>query len=211
MKILIDINHPADVHQFKHLIRKLGKNGDKVLITARNKDCTQELLRKEKIKFIPRKGYYGVFGKLFGMLLIDFFLLRQARKFKPDLLMGSSGNLYIAQVSKLIGKPSLIFDDTEHSTWQNILTFPFATKIITPESYTLNLGKKQVRYNGLKELAYLSPEYFKPNKSVLKKLGLKKTDKFIIIRFVSWDAFHDIGKKRILDKVDFVEKLAKKY
>ena len=132
MRILIDINHPADVHQFKNLINELKRKGINILITARNKDCTHQLLRKEKLTFIPRKGYYGVFGKLVGMFLIDLFLLNRSKQFKPDLLIGSSGNCYIAQVSKLIGKPSLIFDDTEHSTWQNLLTFPFATRIPFP-------------------------------------------------------------------------------
>ena len=67
------------------------------------------------------------------------------------------------------------------------------------------------RYNGFKELAYLHPKYFKPDTSILEELGLKKNDKFILIRFVSWEAAHDIGKTGIKDKIDFVESLAKKY
>lgn len=204
MNILFDINHPADVHQFKNLIRELEKKNN-VLVIARNKECTQYLLRKEKIKFIPRKGYYGIIGKLLGMLIIDSFLIKQSIKFKPDLLIGSSGDCYIAQTSKLIGKPSIIFDDTEHSKFQNLLTFPFATKIVTPECYTLNLGKKQIRYNGFKELAYLKG--FKPKKNILKKYNL--IGKFSVIRLVSWDANHDIGIKGI-EISKLVGKLEKK-
>jgi len=178
---------------------------NEVLITARNKECTQYLLRKEKIRFIPRKGYYGVFGKLFGMLIINAFLLKQCVKFKPDLLIGSSGNCYIAQTSRLIRKPSLIFDDTEHAKFQKMLTFPFATKVITPKCYTLDLGKKQVRYNGFKELAYLRD--FKPNKEVLRKYNIK--GKFSVIRLVSWDASHDIGIKGI-DISKIISKLEEK-
>lgn len=193
MKILIDINHPADVHQFKNLIKIMQKKGHVFQIIARDKDCTHELLRKEKIKFIPREGYKNLIGKFFGILLIDLFLLNQACKFKPDILVGSSGNCYVSHVSKLIGKPSLVFDDTEHSKLQNFLTFPFATKIITPNCYTLKLGEKQIRYNGYKELAYLSPAYFKPNRNILRKYNIK--GKYFVVRFVSWDASHDLGEK----------------
>ena len=54
--------------------------------------------------------------------------------------------------------------------------------------------RKQVRYNGYHELAYLHPLYFKPNPSVLQELGLNSEDKFAIMRFVAWQASHDIGQ-----------------
>ncbi|MCK5283685.1 MAG: DUF354 domain-containing protein [Nanoarchaeota archaeon] len=210
MRVLIDINHPADVHQFKNMIWQMEKRGHKFLITARDKDCALDLLKEYKFDFIKRPGYKGLM-KLIGVFLIDYRLYRIAKKFNPDILVGSSGDCYIAQVSKILRKPSIVFDDTEHSSIQNWLTFPFADKIVTPESYKINLGKKQVRYNGFKELAYLHPKYFKPDTSILEELGLKKNDKFILIRFVSWEAAHDIGKTGIKDKIDFVESLAKKY
>ena len=45
------------------------------------------------------------------------------------------------------------------------------------------------------ELCYLHPKYFKADPNVLKLLNLKKNEKFVIIRFVSWSASHDIGQK----------------
>ena len=36
-----------------------------------------------------------------------------ARSFKPDLLVGGVGNVYVAHIGKLIGKPSIVFDGTE--------------------------------------------------------------------------------------------------
>ena len=45
MKILFDLGHPAHVHYFKNLIKLLEKNGNKVLIIAREKDVTQNLLK----------------------------------------------------------------------------------------------------------------------------------------------------------------------
>src|SRR3989338_3846874 len=210
MRILIDINHPADVHQFKNVIKEMSRQGHKFRVIARDKECTHELLRQNKIKFVARPGYKGMM-KLYGMARISQIIVREAKKFQPDVLVGSSGDLYIAQSSQLLGKPSIIFDDTEHSTIQNWLTFPFATKVVTPKSYTLDLGKKQIRYDGFKELAYLHPGYFKPNPKIHRLLRVKPNEPFILLRFVSWDASHDIGKNGISDKIAFVSKLASKF
>jgi len=209
MRILLDINHPADVHQFKNVIKELKKRNHKVLVTARNKECTEELLKYYGIRYIPRKGYKGIIGKTFGMLKIDLFLYKIAKKFNPDILVGSSGNCYIAHISKIIRKPSIIFDDTEHSTIQNWLTFPFASVICTPACYKIAIKKKQLKYDGYKELAYLSAKYFKPDKSILKEVGVKEREKFFIVRFVSWDANHDWGVEGIKNREVLVKELEK--
>jgi len=65
--------------------------------------------------------------------------------------------------------------------------------IITPSCFRKDLGKKQMRIDTYKELFYLHPKYFKSNSEVLNELGLVKTDRFIIVRFVAWEAHHDIG------------------
>ena len=46
-------------------------------------------------------------------------------------------------------------------------------------------------------LAYLHPDYYEPNREVLRELDLSETDKIAILRFSSYDASHDIGKKGI--------------
>ncbi|MBN2423047.1 DUF354 domain-containing protein [Candidatus Woesearchaeota archaeon] len=208
MKILVDINHPADVHQFRYIIKKLGEKHN-ILVVARNKECVFELLNHYKIPYIPRKGYEGFIGKILGILIIDLKLLFISLKFKPDILVGSSGDLYIAHVSRILGKPGIIFDDTEHSKIQNMLCFPFAAKVITPESYKLDLGKKQVRYPGSKENAYLSGKCFKADKNVLKKINIRKKEKLILLRLVSWKASHDVGKSGIKNPENLVKKLEK--
>jgi hypothetical protein len=71
------------------------------------------------------------------------------------------------------------------------------------------LGKKQIRYNGYHELAYLHPNYFTPDPAVLEELGLEEGNPFIILRFVSWGASHDIGHHGIQNKIEFVKELEK--
>ena len=44
------------------------------------------------------------------------------------------------------------------------------------------------------ELCYLHPNYFTPDPHVLNMLGVKRNEKYVILRFVSWDASHDIGQ-----------------
>jgi hypothetical protein len=57
------------------------------------------------------------------------------------------------------------------------------------------------------ELASLHPNRFTPNPTVLTELGLTEGDPFIIIRFVSWQASHDVGQHGIRDKVRLVKAL----
>jgi predicted glycosyltransferase len=115
----------------------------------------------------------------------------------------------VAHVSALINKPSILFNDTEHGTLQNLLSYPFASAICTPSCYTKDLGKKQIRYNGYHELAYLHPNYFTPNSAVLDEMGLSKNDTFVILRFVSWDASPDVGQHGIKNKIALVRELEK--
>ena len=63
------------------------------------------------------------------------------------------------------------------------------------------------------DLSYLRPEYFKPDLSILEFLNIAKEEKYIVIRFVSWEASHDMGHSGINyeNKISLIEKLSKKY
>lgn len=209
MKVLLDVAHPAHVHLFKNMIWKLEKEGCDVKITAKDKEYTTKLLDAYKFKYeVLSEFRRGLIDKAIGMLKINWRLLNLAKTFKPDLLIGVHHES-IAHVGKLIRKPSIVFTDTEHAKLGNLLTFPFATVICTPSCFKKDLGRKQVRYNGYHELAYLHPNYFKPDPSVLDDLGLSKNGKFIILRVVSWSASHDIGERGFDNetKMQFIKKL----
>jgi hypothetical protein len=208
MRILIDIGHPAHVHQFKNAIRLLRAHDHNILVTARNKEATFILLDKYSIPYV-RVGNYenNNIKKAMNMFIIDAKLYSLARNFKPDIFIGGVGNVYIAHTSWLMRKPSILFNDTEHAKLQNYLSFPITKTICTPSCYRGDIGQKQVRYNGYHELAYLHPNRFTPNPAILAELGLKAGDPFIIVRFVSWQASHDIGQHGIRDKVRLVKEL----
>ena len=187
------MGHPAHVHLFKNAIREFQNKGHQTLVTARDKEVAIDLLKAYSIEHI-------VVGKIGSnkmdlireWIVRDYEILKIARKFDPDILMGMS-NPCAAHVSRILGKKSILMDDTEHASFTHKITYPFANVICTPTCYKKDLGKKQVRYDGYHELAYLHPNYFTPNPSALEFFGLKEDDAYIVLRFVSWGANHDVG------------------
>jgi hypothetical protein len=209
MKILIDIGHPAHVHVFKNAIYSLQKKGHEITIVTKDKEVTIDLLKKFGFDFINLgKPGKGLFGKAHSLLYFDYRLYQIANKVKPDLLLGM-GSPYLGHVSKLIGKPYISFWDTENARLLIWLTYSFTDTICTPSCFLNNLGKKQVKYLGYKELAYLHPHQFTPDPSVLDELGLRDGERFIIVRFISWAASHDVGLKGIRNPLHLVKELEK--
>ena len=208
MKIIVDLGHPAHIHLFKNAIWELEKRGHKILITARDKENLLDLLNVYDFEYIViSKSGKTLFGLAAELVKRDYKLFSLAKSFEPDILIGISEN--ITHVGTILKVPSIVFTDTEHAKLSNAVTFPFASFICTPSCFKKDLGKKQIRYDGYHELAYLHPNYFIPNPAVLDEIGLTEDDTFIILRFVSWDASHDIGHSGIQNKAELVHKLEK--
>jgi hypothetical protein len=173
----------------------MEEKGHEFLIIARDKEVALYLLEKYKIPFINRgTGGISVIGKMFYMLKANFIILKHALKFKPDLFM-SFVSPYSAQISWLLHKPHIAFDDTEHAKLGRIMYKPFTETIMTPADFKDEMGKKQIRFNSYMELTHLHKNYFKPNEDIYNYLKIKKGQKYIIFRFVSWSAAHDLGQK----------------
>lgn len=199
MRVLFDMGHPAHVHFFKNIINNLKRDGHEVKITARNKEVTLALLKAYDLEYENRGEIYtGMLNKALGMIKIDLKLLQIARKFKPDMLIGVH-NPYIAHVGAILRKPVIIFTDTENVKVASLLTFPFAQTILTPMYFRDPVDpEKHVKIKGLKETAYLHPNYFSPDPNVLEELGLHQEEKFIVMRFISWGASHDTALSGII-------------
>jgi len=205
MKILIDIGHPAQVHYFRNFINIMESKGHSCFVIARDKEVTFELLKNFNIKYKSRgKGGEGSLRKLLYIIKADYLIYRFARVIKPDLFL-SFGSTYAGHVSFILNKPHIVFDDSENATLERKLYKPFADSILTPECYSIDLGRKQIKFSGFMELCYLNPKYFKPNSEVSNLLGLKPEEKYVLLRFVSWNASHDVGQ--IGMSLDFKHKL----
>lgn len=120
-----------------------------------------------EIPFVSRKDFpSNIVGKLINIPVADIFVLKHTLKFKPDILLGFSGT-HISHVGKILKKPAIVFDDTDHADLAHASYAPFADVIVTPKCFNKNFGKKHIRFNGYMELCYLHPNYFKPNPSIL--------------------------------------------
>jgi len=207
MRVVVDINHPGHVHYFKNFIWEMEQRGHEVLITASHKDVATQLLQLYGLKYVDL-GSYGssLLQKMINIPIMDVKMYRAVKNFHPDILLGFSSTR-AAHASKLLGVPVIIFDDTEHAKWEHRLYAPFAAAILTPSCFHKDLGEKQIRFDGYMELAALHPARFKPDPSVLQDLGLTESDTFIVARFVSWDANHDVGQHGIRDRVGLVKAL----
>lgn len=193
MKILIDIGHPAHVHLFKHLAWKMIDRGHDIFFTMREKEYETELLQSYGFRYKSfGKKYKSIAGKLAGMLKFDYMETIAGLKFKPDLFL-SHGSIYAAHAAAILRKPHIALEDT--GNWEQIVLYrPFTKAIISPDVLGEELGPKQILYPGYHELAYLHPEYFSPDPSVYDFLGIPHRSPFAILRFISWNATHDIGK-----------------
>ena len=118
---------------------------------------------------------------------------------------------YVAQVSWLLRKPHIAFTDTEHATLGNLAFLPFSKVVCTPSCFKKDFGEKHIRFNGYMELCYLHPNYFTPDPSIVELLGVVKNERYVILRFVSWEASHDIGHAGISieNKIKVVKEFSK--
>jgi predicted glycosyltransferase len=212
MRVLIGIGHPAHVHLFKNMIWALEKDGHEVKIATKDRGIIFELIDRygftyEKVD----RDRDSLYGKALGLAIRESKILRMIIEFKPDISV-AMGPIPLAHISKLLNLPCISFTDTEHDRFERLLSDPFVSTICTPSCFKKDLGKKQVRYNGYHELAYLHPNYFKPDSSVFDGLGMSKDDKFIVLRFVSWGASHDVGQHGfdLETKKRFVKELEKR-
>lgn len=214
MRIIIDIGHPGHVHYFKNLYQKMSKDGHQFLFIARDREVIASLLSYYKINFISRgKGRDSGLGKLFYMLYADSLLLKEALRFKPDLFLSFSSP-YAAQISSLLRIPHIALNDTEHTDkMHKKFTYPFSNVIITPSTYQNNLGKKHLRLNCVIESLYLHPRLFTPDSSIYDLLNISQSTEYVILRFVSWNAFHDVNQQGFsnIQKKEIINLLEKRY
>ncbi len=58
---------------------------------------------------------------------------------------------------------------------------------------------------------YLHSNYFKPNRDITNILNVVENEKYVIMRFVSWNAHHDVGQKglNIATKRNLIKTLSK--
>lgn len=187
------MGHPCHVHMFKNFIWEMEKRGHKTKIVATNKDIVKNLLDLYGLDYQIFGHKNSIIGKALGYLTKSRKIAKIGKEFEADIFL-SAGSPYAAKASQICKKPHIAFDDTDIPIMGQKLYKPYTDVICTPSSFRREAGPKEIRYDGFNELAYLHPNWFKPNPGVLKEMGLKKGDKFFVLRFVAWKAHHDMNR-----------------
>jgi predicted glycosyltransferase len=195
MRVLIDIGHPAHVHFFRQPIAMLQDQGHDILVTSRHKEIAADLLDAYGIEHIALSREGGKAGLLGELIVRDFRLTRVVKKWRPDV-MAAIGGIFIAHAGAVARVPSLVFYDTENAKFQNLLTYPLATRVIVPRCYGAWTPKdRTIRYPGYHELSYLRPPYFSAQRDIALANGVAVDGPTYLVRLVAWKANHDIGER----------------
>jgi len=207
MKILIDILHPAHVHVFRNAIKDLQSHGHEIVVVARKKDVAIKLLENYDIQHQVLSSLGKSKIQLAGELIARTWKLYQlCRKSKPDLLIGCMGPS-ISIVGKLLNIPTIVFYNNESAKLVNSFVNKLATYYVTSSSYEEKCGKNHLTHQSYHELAYLHPNKFTPDESILRELRIKQP--FFIVRLVSFASSHDFGVKGLAEPLKLSQKLEK--
>lgn len=194
MRFVVDLLHPAHVHFFRNFIAEMESRRHEFLITTRDKECTIDLLRAYNLPHVVISRQARGLGLGPELILRTSKLWRLARRFGADFLLGIMGPS-IALAGRALPAKTVIFYDTEMARATNWFAYPLADFVCTPSCYQEDVGDHHVRYDGYHELAYLHPSRFVPDVEVLSKHQLEIERPIYLLRFVSWEASHDVGEQ----------------
>lgn len=216
MKILININHPAHVHYYRNFIKLMEAKGDQFCVINRDNKMINQLLDYYGIEHTirnKRPEKKGTIPSLMNLLRMILWCVRKSFSFHPDMYMGFASSA-CAITSFLFRKPSILIDDTEHNSMTHKLYMPVCTKVLTPFYFKKDLGNKdkQIRFNAYVEQLYLHSAYYKNDEGVLKELNVKPRE-YVIVRYVAYDAHHDLKVRPIPEEVKktIVKEISKQY
>jgi len=213
-RIIIYLGHPAQFHFFKYTIKKLKKSGCEVMVLMKSKDVLEDLLKEADFKYTNiqkniRKN--SPISMAIASIKRTLSILKIGYKFRPDIIVGEDAS--VAQAAWILGAKSITTTEDDYDIIKKlaVITYPFSNSIIVPS--VCDVGKwsnKKIGYDGYMKLAYLHPQYFKPNRYILE--SYINDEKFCIIRLAKLTAFHDtniygLDKDIVLKLIGIIEDL----
>ncbi|WP_100961743.1 DUF354 domain-containing protein [Bosea sp. FBZP-16] len=201
MHVLFDIGHPAHVHLFRHVAKRMQARGDKVSVTIRDRGIIGRLLDHYGLPYtVASKPRTGLAGSALELAIHNWQVLKASLPDRPDFLVGTS--VSVAHVGRLIGRPSIVLneDDADYVPLFTKITYPFATRVVIPEILRDEKTAKVRTHNSYHELAYLHPDHFTPDPAALSLLGVAPGEPFFILRLVSLTAHHDTGEEGLSEQ-----------
>lgn len=177
----------------------MKEQGHKIIVTVRNIPAAKRLMEIYNIEYIEfGSKSFSLVGKAFKQLKYDKLIRDLVKENNIEIGMGTS--LTVAQVSRISNMKSFIFDDDDSAVQPLFTKFvhPCADYLISPDVLNFERKKKNhITYAGYHELAYLHPNRFTPDSSVLEESGIKKGEDFFVLRFNAFKAHHDFRIKGI--------------
>ena len=211
MTILFITGHPAQIHNFRIVKKLLENKGHKVLWVSSKKDISFELLKLYDIEFeIINKPKKNIFSKMRAMIVNTRIIRRIIRKNKVDIVV-SRVSPFASIAGFLTRTKHIALADTESSGIYDVVFSKFIDTLITSNSFGRQLKKDQLRINSNIELFYLHPNHYTPNANILKKLNVDNGERYVLLRFVNWEAYHDKGLMGFTNKnkIRIVQELSK--
>lgn len=186
MTILFDIKHIAHINFFKVVIKQLVDEGHDVLITYIDRGRLPDIIKKEfpSIKSYSIGKHRGTFFSIIfeANILKAFNAYKFIKEHSVDIMLGVDA-FVTGFACKLSGIPNIQFYDDPERKVNFMLEKLTSDALFYPNIVDFNSSYVQT-YNALKEWAYLSPEYFKPDESVLEEYGVSKKE-YLFVREVA--------------------------
>lgn len=211
MTVLFITGHPAQIHNFRVVKKLLEKKGHKVLWVSSKKDISFQLLKLYDIDYTPiDKPNKTILSKAKALFKNTSIIYRLLKKNKVDLIV-SRVSPFGSLAGFLRRTPHIALADTESSGIYDTIFSKFIQVLITSVSYGRNLKKDQIRVQSNIELFYLHPNHFEIPEKTNKSLPIKNNEDYVLLRFVTWEAYHDKGLSGFTDnnKIKVVNELKK--
>jgi len=196
--IWIDIDNSPHVPFFRPIVNELQKRGFEVELTARDIYQVCELLEFFQLKCKVIGGHYGKHKvlKVLGNCMRALQLVPTAASFHADLAL-SHGSRAQVLVCKILGIPTVMMHDYEHSTKTGFIE---ADWVFMPDVIPGNAMSSQVdhvfKYPGLKEDVYIPG--FVPDRSSLSALGISPNQILVTMRPPATEAHYHNPEAELL-------------
>ena len=204
MNYLFFFVHPAKYYMFRNVINRLKNEGHSVDILIIKKSILEELICNEGWEYkniFPHGRKLKRGGKIISLAvyfpLTILKLLRHSIGKKYDLFITDD---LLTITGRILGIKSILCTDDDLTavpeSWILMAAADYILSTATADMEKYN--HKKIAYNGVKAIAHLHPEVFKPDIEFITRAGLK-AKAYCLIRCVSVTSTHDTGKKGIGD------------
>ncbi len=200
LRVFIDILTPKQCMLFSKLSERLEGSGHSVLKTTRQYREVVQLLRLKGVdaKIVGRHGGGTLLGKLEASADRTLHMASLVEGWSPDVAVSFSSP-EAARVAFGLGIPHVCVNDSPHAEAVARLTVPLSERLLTPKVIPKRVWTKFgvsedkiVQYNALDPWAWLKD--FKPDRDILKRLGLDESKPIITLRAEEALASYLLGK-----------------